>query len=202
MTYRIAILDSGSVFGKLTAMPEYELRPRPDGRNRVYQRFTCECGNESWLVVYSVRSGNTLSCGCVHKAQVSRRMTTHGESKTSAYRVRLNKARREQKRAEAYGVYTETVTDAMLQSILSEFNNSCWICDVSLDEVNWDHVHPLSKGGHHVVWNLKPACRSCNSRKGNMHPFTDEMKTRIAAEVRALRTSQADLPVTDSLEVH
>lgn len=30
-----------------------------------------------------------------------------------------------------------------------------------------DHVIPLSKGGHHTAPNVAPACRSCNSRKGN-----------------------------------
>lgn len=29
-----------------------------------------------------------------------------------------------------------------------------------------DHVVPLSRGGHHDIWNLVPACRSCNDRKG------------------------------------
>ena len=30
-----------------------------------------------------------------------------------------------------------------------------------------DHVTPLSKGGAHVIENLVPACRPCNSSKGD-----------------------------------
>lgn len=30
-----------------------------------------------------------------------------------------------------------------------------------------DHVIPVSKGGEHTAANIVPACRSCNSKKGN-----------------------------------
>jgi 5-methylcytosine-specific restriction endonuclease McrA len=29
-----------------------------------------------------------------------------------------------------------------------------------------DHVKPLSKGGQNLLANLRPACISCNARKG------------------------------------
>jgi hypothetical protein len=61
---------------------------------------------------------------------------------------------------------------------------------MTLDVVTWDHVQPLSKGGAHTLSNLKPSCRSCNSRKSASWPFTEEMKTNIANAVRASRTPQ------------
>jgi hypothetical protein len=30
-----------------------------------------------------------------------------------------------------------------------------------------DHLVPLSKGGSNMLWNLVPACRSCNETKGD-----------------------------------
>ena len=31
-----------------------------------------------------------------------------------------------------------------------------------------DHIVPLSRGGHNVIQNLVPACRQCNSSKGDL----------------------------------
>lgn len=42
----------------------------------------------------------------------------------------------------------------------------CHLCkEATADTV--DHVIPLSRGGSNYLENLKPACKSCNSRKGN-----------------------------------
>ena len=195
-----SLASVGSVFGRLTATSEYEMRPRTDGRNRCYQKFECSCGVSVFLAVYSVKSGNTSSCGCLHNEKISKLMTTHGLSKTSAYRVGLNNARRAQKRAALHTSNIEKVSAAMLKEILAEYNNTCWICEIELVVVQWDHVHPLSKGGSHTRSNLRPSCQPCNSRKSATHPFTDEMKSKIAEAVRATRTPQV-LPVHDGEEV-
>ena len=39
------------------------------------------------------------------------------------------------------------------------------------DPENWDHVKPLSKGGAHMLANLRPACGHCNRRKRDRWPF-------------------------------
>ena len=198
-----SLLDTDAVFGRLMATSEYEMRQRPDGRNRAYQKFNCECGNSVWLVTYSVKSRNTLSCGCLRKEQISAMMTTHGLSKTSSYRVSLNKARRSRIRASKYTDNVENINFKVLQDILEEHDNNCYICGVHLDVVQWDHVHPLSKGGAHVRSNLRPSCKECNSRKGVSHPFTKEMGSSIADKVRANRISQAHtMPASDGEEVH
>lgn len=199
---RLSLIEAGTTVGRLTATTTYELRVRPDGRNRCFQLFICSCGTSSFIRPYTVKNGNTSSCGCVHTEVVKAQMTTHGLSRTSAYRVKLNKARRSQKRASAVTSEIENLTASIFDEILNEYNNQCWICEVKLDVVQWDHVHPLSKGGAHVRFNLRPACKACNSRKGSIHPFTDDMKEAIAKEVRALRTPQEhSIPVQDGLEV-
>lgn len=99
-----SLIEPGTTFGRLTAQEEFEMRTRShDGRRRAFQRFTCECGGEAWLLPYSVRSRNTSSCGCWHveavkaaKTVVTRvrdgvvqtytRDRNHGESKTRLYR--------------------------------------------------------------------------------------------------------------------
>lgn len=192
------LIPSGELLGRLVATSEYELRTRSDGRNRCYQKFECSCGNSVLLAPFSVSNGNTSSCGCAHSEGVSTRMTIHGKSKTSEYRVNLNRQRRGLKKS------TEVCPVSLddLSVLLSEYGNQCWICDGILTDVTWDHFQPLTKGGSHTVDNLRPACKSCNSKKSNRWPFTDEMKMKIAEEVRASRTFQGStFPVTDSEEV-
>lgn len=76
---RKPVLLTGT-FGRLTATPGYQLLPRPDGRNRVHQLFACECGENVWVVPHRVRSGNTNSCGCLHRERAADANRTHGES--------------------------------------------------------------------------------------------------------------------------
>lgn len=45
----------------------------------------------------------------------------------------------------------------------------CWMCGGPKESV--DHVKPLSRGGPHILANLRPACCSCNARKNDTWPF-------------------------------
>ena len=195
------LIPQGTVNGRLTASSEFEMRTRPDGRNRCFQKFDCSCGNSVFLRAYTVKNGNTNSCGCFHKEGVSRMMTTHGLSKTRKYRNELAVRTRGKRRALIKNNTAKKITREELQQVLKEFNNQCWICEVELDKVVWDHYHPRAKGGAHIIENLRPTCNPCNTRKNALWPFTDEIKTRIANDVRALRTPQA-IPVHDGEEVH
>ena len=45
---------------------------------------------------------------------------------------------------------------------------TCFWCDLPFtedDHIHVDHVWPLSRGGHHAVQNLVPACERCNLAK-------------------------------------
>lgn len=47
-------------------------------------------------------------------------------------------------------------------------NSTCYLCKAEAQEL--DHVVPLSKGGADHVLNHRPACVSCNRRKGSTMP--------------------------------
>lgn len=86
--------------------------------------------------------------------------------------VRMLTTRRRAIQKEAY---TVLFTAEELALRWEYYGNKCWICRT--DAVATDHVKPLTKGGAHMLCNLRPVCKTCNSRKGNKWPFTNSIIT-------------------------
>lgn len=72
----------------------------------------------------------------------------------------INQRRRARKRA----VLNVPFTHTELAARMAYWGNRCWMCLESADSI--DHVIPLACGGAHCLSNLRPACRTCNRRKG------------------------------------
>lgn len=66
------------------------------------------------------------------------------------------------KRRASSGEYTKE----SLESRYAMFGNRCAYCNQDTD-LSIDHVIPLSRGGTNWPANIRPACKSCNSRKSN-----------------------------------
>ena len=49
------------------------------------------------------------------------------------------------------------------------FGNCCWMCGAPATAS--DHVKPLAAGGTNWPANLRPACDTCNARKGTQWPW-------------------------------
>lgn len=73
------------------------------------------------------------------------------------------------RRARELEVATIPFTLDQLQARVAFFGRQCWMCGGAWTAL--DHVKPLSKGGPHMLANLRPACKPCNSRKWNRWPF-------------------------------
>lgn len=54
------------------------------------------------------------------------------------------------------------------KKLWEQLNGKCGYCscDITLQEMQADHVVALSRGGTDDISNMLPACRSCNHRKG------------------------------------
>lgn len=50
----------------------------------------CECGNQKIVKGRNLRSGESKSCGCLHKEIISRNSTKHGLTNTRIYKAWLN----------------------------------------------------------------------------------------------------------------
>jgi len=77
---------TGQRFGRLLVIKE-------SGRNKQGKAMwfcRCDCGNHKVVYSYSLISGATLSCGCLHNEGLSERSSTHNKSKTRLYRTWSN----------------------------------------------------------------------------------------------------------------
>ena len=108
------------------------------------------------------------------------------------YRRELSAASNRKRRAQMANTEVEHISRDDYSRLFDEYGQKCWICETTLNRETlvWDHVQPLAKGGSHTVDNLRPACSPCNIRKSAIWPFPDEIKTRIANEVRSLQNPE------------
>lgn len=88
------------------------------------------------------------------------------ETQTAQYCRKHRKHKSTQaRRARKKSAPTICYTPEQLADKFRYWGNKCWMCGSEYESI--DHVIPLSKGGYDCLANLRPACRSCNSRKHN-----------------------------------
>lgn len=51
-------------------------------------------------------------------------------------------------------------------TLLEKYDHKCAYCGYP-NHIEMDHVIPISRGGFHVIANILPACKACNSSKGS-----------------------------------
>lgn len=70
----------GETFGKLKVISKLDQR---DQNAKVLWACQCSCGNSTNVNTKNLRTGNTRSCGCLHKETI----TKHGMRNTRTYRI-------------------------------------------------------------------------------------------------------------------
>jgi 5-methylcytosine-specific restriction endonuclease McrA len=73
-------------------------------------------------------------------------------------------------RSKKHGVECSITTDEIAKLILDAYGKPCRFCGriLTIQNLVFDHVYPISKGGSSNVDNLAVICRSCNGRKGSL----------------------------------
>jgi 5-methylcytosine-specific restriction endonuclease McrA len=72
--------------------------------------------------------------------------------------------REHRRRARKRGTQVHPIKASSVLEKINYWGGACWMCSKQADTI--DHVKPLAAGGYHMLANLRPACRSCNSSKG------------------------------------
>lgn len=140
--------------------PKMSAAQKRANRREWYQRNAERerARTKSWM------ENNPEGAAGIRKRAYESRMRRRGDQERMRNRFRM-----EQRRALIEASSTVTFTIEMLQARMAYYHR-CWICkSPRWDHV--DHVKPLSKGGPHMLANLRPACAECNRRKGSTWPF-------------------------------
>jgi 5-methylcytosine-specific restriction endonuclease McrA len=140
-------------FERLTVLRRSKYK-RVMGKREVGWLCKCSCGNFAIVKSTNLIRGNTKSCGCLNREQI----TTHGLSKTKEYVAMKTRKRNERKK-----VHDSEWTFEM-ELALKQFQSACVICG-STERLSVDHVLPLSKGYGLKPGNAVTLCMKCNSRK-------------------------------------
>ena len=83
----------------------------------------------------------------------------------------MRREAQERRRARLRGATVVRFTQDELSARMAYFANKCWMCGGPFENV--DHVKPISRGGPHMLSNLRPSCCGCNSSKGAKWPLEE-----------------------------
>jgi len=106
---KIVHVIPGMQYGRLTVIRELERYKSPSGHLERRVLCECDCGKELAVLLGSIRSGRTKSCGCLaneHTATRNRQNSAHGMSQSPTFLVwHSMKQRCNNRNHEAYSRY-------------------------------------------------------------------------------------------------
>lgn len=143
-------------------------RATPDGKSRYCRECLAEYrttrADKAREATYRWREANReRHRGVARNYQTRNRERINAQSRESK---RLCSARR---RAQVAKTALVTFTADQLANRWAYYGGKCWLCGAEASAS--DHVKPLAKGGAHMLCNLRPICKPCNSRKRDRWPL-------------------------------
>lgn len=152
---------SGVQFGRLTAIRPTSKRTK--GRD-VYWMCKCRCGKVKDVIGQSLRSGNTKSCGCLHRELMSGKPGESVLNKTFiGYRASAKKRNLE-----------FSLTKSQFRNLVGK---KCVYCDSPprqkkigglTDSYLMNGVDRIDSNYGYTVKNCVVACSTCNQMKWNL----------------------------------
>lgn len=120
-----------------------------------------------------------------HAKHARQRYERHRERLATdpAYRAKFRRvmyANTLKRRAAKRGALIAAVSADQIEAKVAYWGDRCWCCGGEWSEI--DHVKPVSKGGSHMLANLRPICSPCNKAKSARWPIdTSTRALRLAA---------------------
>ena len=149
-------------------LPSAEFRTRKD--RPTLKTYHCrQCDNDR-VAAYSEANRGEIATRARQKYWSNPdeyRARARAWAKNNPEKVRIVQNRR---RLAELAATTVNFTAEQLQMRVAYYGHKCWICRIAPYE-HLDHVKPLSRGGAHMLSNLRPTCATCNLRKSAKWPF-------------------------------
>ena len=121
--------------------------------------------NRRWRIVNRERERETNRRYYeANKERVAEWHRIYYESNREAFYVTCQRRRARLRAARSVPFTADELADKW-----AYWGNRCWVCGGK--PTASDHVKPLNKGGAHMLCNLRPICKSCNSRKRDKWPY-------------------------------
>ena len=140
-----------------------EQRERKNAKNRKYRADNPEAVKATNRKQYENKREERIAYA---NDWINKNRNKHANyQKRNAYKHRARNAayaRARRTRIKLNGTYYISLKET--KNLLSQ---KCFYCQ-SFENMTIDHVIPIDKGGRDSIGNLVPACKSCNSSKGNL----------------------------------
>lgn len=157
---------TGQVFGRLTVLERGPDKDRDNGKNVVMWSCKCSCGNKTLVAGGSLKSGRTMSCGCLQRERTSIISAEYRiSSMENTVRHYWNKCKN---RARKKGI-PFTLTKKQVGSLI--FQN-CHYCGQepkqSFGTKNYQPYNGLDRMDSdkgYTIDNVVPCCGNCNRHK-------------------------------------
>lgn len=132
----------------------------------VEGKRACSCCGEDRPLsdYYRGRAGRCARCRRAYNAAPERRARRRiWAQKNADYMRDYARSYASLRRLRTFAAVNIPFTKEQLDSRMQFFGSRCWMCRGEFEHI--DHVKPLSKGGPHILANMRPACGSCNRSK-------------------------------------
>lgn len=136
-----------------------------EGKYKFWSETPCSKGHIGWRA--------TKTCICLECRKIARRVPEDKKVKrmtkdeAKAKRKEYQVAKESRRRAKMNGRHTV----AQIRQMFKDQDYRCKSCGDCIKEYyERDHIMPIALGGSDNIENIQLLCRSCNNRKGAMHP--------------------------------
>ena len=150
--------------------PEYRQQSRTrlkeQGPRKIVEAKSCLVCNEHKQASDFYKDSNTSDGLSSYCSMCNRkRKARHYQSNAKEIRHRVIT-----RRAASYNPEICDLTSKQWEDVVDAYGGRCAYCNTQ-DKMVQDHLIPLSRGGHHTLENVTPACQSCNSKKSTKTPL-------------------------------
>lgn len=152
----------GKKFGRLTAIAFKEKRHQ----NHQYWVFKCDCGNLHTAAYFSVKRGDTKSCGCLRNENSKKmcQLKYLGKGVSGFNQVKANYMRKAKKRKIKFNL-----SDKQLHLL---FEKKCYYCEISPYKSKSDYIYNgidrVDNDNGYLIENCVSCCYNCNIIKSGV----------------------------------